>query len=124
VSSNLSLQLLVSAWDTAAPDTVAMTTMFITVNRNLFTPVFTPRNYRHVVNEFEPVGTVVLAVTASDDDVTVPENTIIFSIDIVNSPGSDYFTIHPFSGAIAIKRDLADDTTYPSEYTVSKQFGK
>ncbi|KAH3873272.1 hypothetical protein DPMN_036503 [Dreissena polymorpha] len=111
-------QLLVSAYDTGAPLAVVRETVTIIVNRNLNTPLFDKQLYEETVNDFEPVGSSVLVVTARDADITSPENQV--SYDIVSTSTNtlfEMFAINPGSGLITINRALTTESI--NNYRVS-----
>jgi len=66
-------QLLVSAYDSALPDDKAFATMIINIDRNLNSPVFEngAREYIANIRDFDPKGTFVLDINATDSDATV-----------------------------------------------------
>ena len=43
----------------------------VSVNRNLFPPVFSPRQYSANILESQPIGVSILQITANDADTTV-----------------------------------------------------
>ena len=109
------LQLLVTAYDTAVPEITASETVVIQINRNLNTPRFGLANYRATIYDYLGVGTSVVQVTATDADITSPENAIIYDLDDT----SGYFNVHPFNGMITVNKQLTEDTTSRTLYTVS-----
>ena len=62
------LQLSIMAQDRGYPPMNDRTTVYITVQRNLHSPVFTQEDYDISITENEPVQATVLTVTASDED--------------------------------------------------------
>lgn len=66
-----SLQLLVKCFDSGNPGEVSYTTATITVDRNLASPLFSPTQYTANINDYDPKGTNVVAVTATDSDPLV-----------------------------------------------------
>jgi len=101
------LQLLVSAYDSGAPQNEVQETVTITVERNLNTPVFNPITYTDTVFDYEPIGSSVLFVNASDADTTSPERLFMFDIvSTVPSTSVAMFAIHPATGLITINRQL------------------
>ncbi|XP_035826838.1 protocadherin Fat 4-like [Aplysia californica] len=109
-----SYTLLVTAFDTGNPEIETTEAVKINVIRNLFSPRFVSSTYEDSVFDYQPVGTNVLQVAASDDDITSPENEFVFSIEDGNA-ANNFFSINPFSGIITVNRDLSEST--PSTYT-------
>ena len=97
--------LLVTAYDTGVPETTVSEIVTININRNLNTPQFGSLSYTETVYDFQPVGSNVVDVDATDVDITSPENIIIYDID----DNSGFFNIHPFNGIISINRQLYED---------------
>jgi len=116
----LTLQLLVTAYDSGAPETTTSETVTIYINRNLNAPQFGKVSYTATVYDYDPIGSSVVKVTATDQDITSPENSIIYDID----DNSGYFNIHPFNGMISINRQLSGDSNLRSTYLVSACFLK
>ena len=111
-------QLLVSVYDSGAPGREDQTTLVININRNLNTPRFNQTNYQDTVYDYEPVGSSVLTVYATDSDITSPENMIMYSIRESNTLLSTrMFAIHPISGLITVNRELTAETL--NNYRVS-----
>ncbi|RUS85647.1 hypothetical protein EGW08_006593, partial [Elysia chlorotica] len=107
--------LLVTAFDTGNPDIETQTTVQISVLRNLFTPTFDQTAYQASVYDFRAVGTSVLQVLASDNDITNPENSLVFGIDRSTTNVGDFFAINPYSGVITVNRALSESV--PSSYS-------
>ncbi|XP_046579035.1 protocadherin Fat 4-like [Haliotis rubra] len=101
--------LLVSAYDTSSPEIVITEPVQIRVLRNLYSPVFVTKSYMQTIYDFIPVGSSVLQVTATDDDITAPENTFTYDIDNT-SPANEFFSVDPFSGIIRTTKDLSEST--------------
>ncbi|XP_052789236.1 protocadherin Fat 1-like [Mya arenaria] len=69
-----------SAYDSGAPLAKVQETVTITVNRNLNTPIFESQNYEETVYDFEPIGSSVVVLRATDADTISPENVIMYDI--------------------------------------------
>lgn len=107
-------KLLVTAYDTGVPEIITSTIVTITITRNLNAPVFTANRYQETVYDYIGLGSNVLQITATDSDVTSPENSVIYDLQ----DNSGFFTIHPFNGMITIDRRLTEDTTRRTVYVV------
>lgn len=64
-------QLLIETYDTLDPNDIGFTTVTLTVRRNVFPPVFAPTSYTVYANDFDPIGTSLIQITATDSDLTV-----------------------------------------------------
>ena len=67
----LSFQIIVEAYDSAVPDDVVSEVITLTVQRNNYAGVFTLDTYSATINDYDPAGTLVGIVSATDDDVQV-----------------------------------------------------
>ena len=105
-----------SAYDSGNPDIISSESVKVNVLRNLFSPIISPTQYSGSIYDFQPVGSSVFHVTASDNDITSPENMFTFQI-ADGSEAKEFFTIDPFSGLVRVKKDLTKSTT--SSYMVS-----
>ena len=94
-----------SAYDSGNPEIISSESIQVNVLRNLFAPVISPSQYSKNIYDFQPVGSSVFRVTASDNDITSPENTFTFKI-AEDSVASEFFTIDPFSGLVRVNKDL------------------
>lgn len=66
------LQLLIAAYDSEIPDDRSFATMIININRNLNGPVLNGSNqYTASIKDYDPKGTFVVDINATDADVTV-----------------------------------------------------
>ncbi|XP_071105610.1 protocadherin Fat 4-like isoform X2 [Haliotis cracherodii] len=108
--------LLVKCFDSGNPGEVSYTTATITVDRNLASPRFSPTQYTANINDYDPKGTNVVAVTATDSDPLAPENQIMFSLSDGSRAANDYFTVHPFTGLITVSRRVSEDPTTQNRY--------
>ncbi|XP_041364043.1 protocadherin Fat 4-like [Gigantopelta aegis] len=105
-----SYTLLVSAYDSGNSEIISSESVQVNILRNLFSPVISPTQYSKSIYDFQPVGSSVFHVTASDDDITSPENTFTFKI-ATGSTANEFFTIDPFSGLVRVNKDLTRSTT-------------
>ncbi|KAI5642703.1 cadherin domain-containing protein [Phthorimaea operculella] len=100
--------LKVKAVDRGVPPQSDETTMtFIVTGENMYSPKFTALSYQVIVPENEPIGSSILTVKATDEDIG-PNGIVRYSISSGNT-GAE-FQIHPISGAISILRALDFDT--------------
>ena len=67
----LSFQIIVEAYDSAVPDDVVSEVITLTVQRNNYAAAFTIDTYTAVISDYDPAGTLVGVVSATDDDVQV-----------------------------------------------------
>ncbi|WAQ95445.1 FAT4-like protein [Mya arenaria] len=103
--------LLITAYDSGAPLARVQETVTITVNRNLNTPIFESQNYEETVYDFEPIGSSVVVVRATDADTTSPENLIMYDIASTSvNTVNEMFSIHPINGLITINRALTTES--------------
>jgi len=56
------------AYDSGSPPRSAIITVKINVNRDIYPPVFTPRVYNATILETDVTNTLVMTLTASDND--------------------------------------------------------
>lgn len=108
---------MVTAYDTGVPEITTSAIVTITITRNLNAPVFSARRYEDTVYDYTGVGSNVLQITATDADVTSPENSVIYDLQ----DNSGFFTIHPFNGMITIDRRLTEDTARRTVYVVCEK---
>ena len=64
-------QILVQAVDSGVPALSDLSTVTITVNRNLNPPVFVQNVYNVTILETRPLGETFVSVRATDDDLIV-----------------------------------------------------
>ncbi|KAL5018741.1 hypothetical protein ScPMuIL_004463 [Solemya velum] len=114
---NPTYTLLIEAYDTLDPNDIGFTTVTLTVRRNVFPPVFAPTSYTVYANDFDPIGTSLIQITATDSDLTSPENVLVYTLDNSRANG-DYFTVGPFDGVISIDTRLSADITRPPAYVL------
>lgn len=67
-----------AAYDSALPDDKAFATLIININRNLFPPEFEGNvvQYTASIKDYDPKGTFVVNINATDADATVSSNKI------------------------------------------------
>lgn len=61
----------IQAKDGGSPPLSGTAVVIITINRNLFRPVFDPTLYTATINELLDLGTVIETLTATDGDIRV-----------------------------------------------------
>nr|CAD7429363.1 unnamed protein product [Timema monikensis] len=114
VSRTLSGRLLqyytvtVRAVDKGVPprhDEVAV--VLVVTGENKLSPVFTALSYQVIVPENEPVGSVILTLSAADGDEG-PNGMVRYSISSGNEQGE--FGVSPVSGTVTIRQPLDYDT--------------
>ncbi|KAJ2950025.1 hypothetical protein O0L34_g11362 [Tuta absoluta] len=100
--------LKVKAVDRGVPPQSDETTLtFIVTGENMYSPKFTALSYQVIVPENEPIGSPILTVKATDEDMG-PNGIVRYFISSGNT--GNEFQIHPISGAISILRALDFDT--------------
>lgn len=100
-------------------------TVYVNVSdANNFAPVFENAPYTASVFEDAPVGTTVLVVSASDNDVGINAQ-ITYSLgdELSDSDRTPEFTINPQTGAIVTTRPLDRETTSGYLLTVTAKDG-
>ncbi|CAG2062116.1 unnamed protein product, partial [Timema podura] len=114
VSRTLSGRLLqyytvtVRAVDKGVPprhDEVAV--VLVVTGENKLSPVFTALSYQVIVPENEPIGSVILTLSAVDGDEG-PNGMVRYSISSGNEQGE--FGVSPVSGTVTIRQPLDYDT--------------
>lgn len=101
-------ELKIKAIDRGVPPQLDETKLtFVVTGENIFSPKFTALSYQVIVPENEPIGSSILTVEASDEDVG-PNGIVRYEISSGNI-GKE-FNIHPISGVISILRSLDFDT--------------
>ncbi|WAQ96421.1 FAT4-like protein [Mya arenaria] len=103
--------LTVGAFDMGIPSRSAIqdATIFISVQRNQFSPVFSNAPYRRTIQQSLGVGSFVERVTATDADTVSPFGDVTLRI-IGDDEGTVYFSFSPSSGNITLARDLSLDS--------------
>lgn len=101
-------ELKIKAIDRGVPPQSDETKLtFVVTGENIYSPKFTALSYQVIVPENEPIGSSILTVKASDEDVG-PNGIVRYEISSGNI-GKE-FKIHPISGTISILRSLDFDT--------------
>lgn len=103
--------LTVGAYDLGVPSRSSAqdATVFITVTRNQFPPVFVNEPYGISIEQSRAVGSFVLRVTVTDADTVSPFGDVTTTL-IGDDDGTLYFAYNPSSGNITVARDLSLDT--------------
>lgn len=102
--------LRVTAADDRSPSSTGTATVEVTVNdRNDHTPVFEQATYVATVREMSPVGSTVLTVRATDQDIG--ENAELEYSILNPTSESDVFLIDKHTGVITIGRKLDREAT-------------
>ncbi|KAJ8318063.1 hypothetical protein KUTeg_003154 [Tegillarca granosa] len=117
VGSNLytTFTLLVTAYDSGAPEATTSEIVTLVINRNLNAPRFGLPRYEATIYDYLPVGSSVVQLNATDVDTTSPENTINFAI----TDTTGYFVVHPFNGMITVNKLLTGDINRQNSYQFS-----
>ncbi|KAG8198293.1 hypothetical protein JTE90_021547 [Oedothorax gibbosus] len=102
--------LRVTAADDRSPSSTGTATVEVTVtDRNDHTPVFEQATYVAAVREMSPVGTTVVTVRATDQDID--ENAQVYYSILNPSGDNDAFVIDQHSGVITIGKKLDREAT-------------
>ncbi|XP_062579030.1 protocadherin Fat 3-like [Saccostrea cucullata] len=109
--------LLLEAYDDQYPEDKSYASVTINILKNVNPPVIVPSQMSATVNDYDPPGTPVIDVNATDLDQTLPEKTLLYTIEAGRDP-MEYFTIDPISGLISVDRRLSEDLSRPSEYVL------
>jgi len=100
--------LQIRATDRGIPPLYDDTTVVMVVTgMNIHSPVFSSLSYRVIVPENEAVETVIVSVSASDQDKG-PNGQLRYNISRGNEKGR--FAINPLTGAVVINKSLDYDT--------------
>lgn len=110
-------QLRIEARDGGSPSRSATALVQITVLRNLFTPEFTQLFYNITIDETQQLGQNLLQISARDDDLTSPHNTITYTMNDNFNLASQYFTVNSGTGAVTLRQSLLNDNTDTNRYT-------
>lgn len=113
-------KIIVRAIDRGVPTQKdeAEVTIIIT-GENQYSPVFTALSYQVIVPENEPVGSSILTVTASDDDIDGPNGIVRYIITSGNE--RQEFAIDSITGAITIHQPLDYDLIQEYHLNISAQ---
>lgn len=80
--------------------------MDITVQRNIFPPIFTNNDViRIVIQENTAVGTLIADVNATDADPDAPNNVFSYS-GIGDGDATTYFFVNPVDGKITLLKSV------------------
>ncbi|KAK3745550.1 hypothetical protein RRG08_040225, partial [Elysia crispata] len=109
-----SVVLFIEAYDKNAPLDIINSWVTITFNRNLNAPEFSPTTYFANIADYDPTGTKVTTVSATDRDILPPENKLVYSLDSGRAGG--WFTIDSSSGQITVAKRLSEDIAQPRTY--------
>ncbi|XP_054890842.1 protocadherin gamma-A5-like isoform X30 [Poeciliopsis prolifica] len=100
------ISLVLSALDGGEPQMTGTMQILITVlDANDNAPVFTQSAYKASIREDSPVGTVVMAVTATDADEG-SNGRVTYSISSIIENTGGVFEVNAESGEITLKRDV------------------
>ena len=103
--------------DSARPQTSGTATVTCIVTRNPVGPVFTRRDYTATIHELEPVGHLVVNVSAPDLDGDQVFYSLVTS-GVAQKP-LEYFDIQPFTGEIFVTKSLYLDVQKDRNYQVA-----
>ena len=122
----LTYTLRIGVYDSSSPEEKVFTEMNIHVNRNEYTPEFSEDTYTKTILANIELGTVVLRVSATDND---RDDSLQYTLTS-DSSCQEYFYMNPDTGAISLKRMLSEvpvsffrcevfvsDQGYPTENT-------
>ena len=103
--------LNVRAYDLGTPSlsTSQDATVFLTVTRNQFSPVFFNEPYSTSIDQSRSPGSFVLRVTASDSDTVSPYGDVTLRL-IGDDDGTVFFNFNPTTSNITVAQDLSQDT--------------
>ncbi|XP_070182189.1 protocadherin Fat 4-like [Littorina saxatilis] len=110
-----SYKLLITAYDSLRPTTLATSTVVVTVDRNPSAPAV--QNINVTIEELTPVSTIIANVTASDSD----GDTLEYSLEgtAVSVAGLEYFWINPTTGSVRVMKPITQDTTDNERYEMT-----
>ncbi|XP_070182145.1 protocadherin Fat 1-like [Littorina saxatilis] len=110
-----SYKLLITAYDSLRPTTLATSTVMVTVDRNPSAPAV--QNINVTIEELTPVSTIIANVTASDSD----GDTLEYSLEgtAVSVAGLEYFWINPTTGSVRVMKPITQDTTDNERYEMT-----
>lgn len=64
-------QIRVRVQDGGNPHLADISTVIVSVNRNLFPPIFQPQQYSRTILDTQAIGVPLVTITANDQDTTV-----------------------------------------------------
>lgn len=113
-------QLRIEARDGGIPALSATVLADINVRRNLFAPAFLNLTYEVTIPETTNVGSSLVQVRATDQDVRAPHNVTVFNVatDSGNQFASQYFDIDRNTGFVFLRQSLLNDNTNTNRFTV------
>jgi len=116
--------ITVGAYDLGTPQRVASqdATVFISVQRNQFDPVFINQPYDRTIQQDVGLGTFVVRVTATDRDTVPPFGEVSYRL-IGDDTTTQYFTFDPVSRNITVTRDLTLDTVTAYQVRIEARDG-
>lgn len=91
----------------------------IITGENRYSPVFTSISYQVIVPENEPIGSAILTVTATDDDIDEPNAMVRYTISSGNERKE--FAVDPIAGEITILQSLDYDTIQEYHLNITAQ---
>ncbi|KAL8559117.1 hypothetical protein ACOMHN_046165 [Nucella lapillus] len=105
--NELTYSVRVRARDGGSPRLSSTAVVTVSVNRNLFDPIFSELEYTIDISETTAPGTGILFVSASDNDVAAPYNRVTYAFSATSSV--DRFLIDEDSGQIFVRRNLVGE---------------
>lgn len=110
----------IEARDGGIPALSATVLADINVRRNLFAPAFLNLTYEVTIPETTNVGSSLVQVRATDQDVRAPHNVTVFNVatDSGNQFASQYFDIDRNTGFVFLRQSLLNDNTNTNRFTV------
>jgi len=106
------LQIQATAQGTISQQ-VATTYVNVTVIRNANPPIFSTNQYSQVIQDTLPVGTSILTITASDQDLDSIRYTVI-DTNVIDQ----YFYLNPFTGVISLSASVYNVGQDQYQFTV------
>ena len=107
----------IRAQDGGSPRLSATAAVTVNVNRNIFAPTIQSNQILTTINENTPPSSSILQVSATDSDVTSPNNDIRFYFNEVVTR----FSLDPVSGILSVRTNLYNDNQDSFQYTVYAQ---
>lgn len=114
------LQMTVEAYDTAFPTQRAREDVYIDVIRNPNAPLFRESFYSRTVAENAALGTFILCVNATDQDLDILSYEIVAIQNPINPPNqiaTDFFYMTS-GGCIYVQRNLFESVNDQYSFTV------
>ncbi|GFR89571.1 protocadherin Fat 4 [Elysia marginata] len=114
-------QILVQALDSGVPALSDLSTVTITVNRNLNPPEFVQNVYNVTILETRPLGETFVTVRATDADLIAPNNVVNYR-GVSTQLALEYFLVNSVTGDISVRSvSLYTDTNTLYTLTVQAQ---